>query len=59
MVPRVVMRYPPKNQHLKILPVDLPGTARPLALLTLKNRTLTPLAQLFSDRVREAAKSLV
>jgi DNA-binding transcriptional LysR family regulator len=58
MVPRVVMQFPPKNRLLRILPVNLPGTERPLALLTLKNRTLNPLAQLFADHAREAAKRL-
>ena len=58
MVPRVVMQFPPKNRLLRILPIDLPRTARPLALVTLKNRTLNPLAQLFADQVRAAAKLL-
>jgi DNA-binding transcriptional LysR family regulator len=58
IVPRVVMQFPPKNRLLRILPVDLPGTASPLALVTLKNRTLNPLANLFADYVREAAKPL-
>jgi DNA-binding transcriptional LysR family regulator len=58
MVPRIVSQFPPKNRLLKVLPVSLPGTARPLALLTLKNRTLNPFANLFADSVRDAAKLL-
>ena len=58
MVPRVVMQFPPKNRLLRILPINLQGTERPLALLTLRNRTLNPLAQLFADYAREAAKRL-
>jgi len=58
MVPRVVMQFPPKNRLLKVLPIELAGTARPLALVTLKNRTLTPAAQVFAASVRETAKSL-
>jgi DNA-binding transcriptional LysR family regulator len=58
MVPRVVMQFPPKNRLLRTLPIDLPGTERPLALVTLKNRTLNPLAQLFADYARDAAKRL-
>jgi DNA-binding transcriptional LysR family regulator len=58
MVPRVVMQFPPKNRLLKTLPIELPGTARPLALITLKNRTLNPLAHLFADYVRAATKPL-
>ena len=58
MVPRVVMQFPPKNKLLRILPINLSGTERPLALLTLKNRTLNPLAQLFAVHARHAAKRL-
>jgi len=58
IVPRVVMQFPPKNRLLRTLPIDLPGTERPLALVTLKNRTLNPLAQLFADYARDAAKRL-
>jgi DNA-binding transcriptional LysR family regulator len=58
MVPRVVMQYPPKSRLLRSLPIELPTTTRPLALLTLKNRTLNPLAVLFGDSVREAATRL-
>src|SRR6186997_509799 len=40
MVPWSVMQFPPKNLLLRTLPIDLPATARPVALVTLKNRTL-------------------
>jgi DNA-binding transcriptional LysR family regulator len=58
MVPRVVMQFPPKNELLRTLPIDLPTTVRPLALITLKNRTLNPVAQLFTEWMRGAAKPL-
>jgi DNA-binding transcriptional LysR family regulator len=58
MVPRIVMRFPPKRRLLRALPIDLPWTARPLALVTLKNRTLNPLAHLFAEHVRAAARPL-
>jgi DNA-binding transcriptional LysR family regulator len=58
MVPRVVMQFPPKNQLLRSLPIALPTTVRPLVMLTLKNRTLNPLAELFGASVREAATLL-
>ena len=58
MVPRIVMQFPPKSRLLRTLPIDLPSTARPLALVTLKNRTLSPIAQLFCDHMRQAAKRL-
>jgi len=58
MVPRIVMQFPPKNELLRTLPIEFPTTIRPLALITLKNRTLNPVAQLFADWMREAAKPL-
>ncbi|MGZ3309956.1 MAG: LysR substrate-binding domain-containing protein, partial [Xanthobacteraceae bacterium] len=58
MVPRIVVEFPPKNRLLKVLPIDLPETARSLALVTLKNRTLNPFAQLFADHIRAEAKLL-
>jgi hypothetical protein len=35
----------------KVLPVKLPIPLAPFSVVTLKNRTLTPLAQLFIDPV--------
>ena len=59
MVPWSVMQFPPKNLLLRTLPIDLPATARPLALVTLKNRTLNPVAGVFADQMRAAAKRLI
>ena len=59
MVPRVVLQFPTRNTALRGLPIDLPTTFRPLALVTLKNRTLNPVAQLFTEWAREAARPLV
>lgn len=58
MVPRIVSQFPPKNGLLKVLPIHLPGTARPLAILTLKDRTLSPLADLFAANARSIARIL-
>jgi DNA-binding transcriptional LysR family regulator len=58
MVPRVVLQFPTKNPVLRALPIDLQTTFRPLALVTLKNRTLNPVAQLFTESAREVAKPL-
>jgi hypothetical protein len=38
--------------------VALPNSPMPIGLITLKNRTLTPLAQLFIENVRALAKPL-
>lgn len=43
---------------LKVLPVQLPIPAWPVGIMTLKNRTLTPVAKLFIDRTREVVKPL-
>jgi DNA-binding transcriptional LysR family regulator len=59
MVPRVVLQFQPGNRTFKGLPIDLPTTFRPLAIITLKNRPLNPAAKLFTDCAREVAKPLV
>jgi DNA-binding transcriptional LysR family regulator len=51
---KVTGQHPP----LKALPVALPNAPAPVGIVTLKNRTLTPLAQLFIECIRGAAKSM-
>lgn len=51
---RVVGRYLP----VKALPVTFRNPPMPIGIITLKNRTLTPLAQLFIENVRSCAKAL-
>jgi DNA-binding transcriptional LysR family regulator len=58
MVPRVVLPFSANNQTFKSLPIALPTTRKPLAVVTLKNRTLSPVAQLFTDRARKIAMRL-
>jgi DNA-binding transcriptional LysR family regulator len=53
------MRTPSKHPSIKILPVELPTTHRQVGIITLKNRTLSPLAQRFIECAREVAKPLV
>jgi DNA-binding transcriptional LysR family regulator len=43
---------------VKALPIELARAHTPAGILTLKNRTLTPVAQLFLDCAREVAKSM-
>jgi len=52
------MKLPVKYLSLKVLPVKLPGTQRQTGIVTLKNRTLSPLAQRFIKVARGVAKSL-
>lgn len=58
MVPGVVLRFQRGKQTLKGISIDLPTTFRPLAIVTLKNRTLNPAARLFIEHAREAARPL-
>jgi DNA-binding transcriptional LysR family regulator len=58
MVPSVVLRFATNDPIFKGLPIVLPTTRRPLAIVTLKNRTLTPAAQLFTDCARSVARPL-
>jgi DNA-binding transcriptional LysR family regulator len=47
-----------RRTDLKVLPVNLPMTPVPVGIVTLKNRTLSPVVQLFIEQAREVAKSL-
>ncbi len=52
------LRLPDRQHSLKALPLELPGTRRPVGIITLQARTLSPLAQLFAARVRATIKPL-
>jgi DNA-binding transcriptional LysR family regulator len=58
VLPSFMLRVPSPNLPLKALPVALPNARMPIGIITLKNRTLTPLAQRFIDTVRAFAKPL-
>jgi len=58
VLPSFVLKLPGGNVPLKALPVALPNAPMPIGLITVKNRTLTPGAQLFIERVRARVKSL-
>jgi DNA-binding transcriptional LysR family regulator len=53
-----IVRFGSGSTILKVLPIDLPTTRRPIGIVTLKNRTLSPVAQLFIDCAREIAKGV-
>jgi DNA-binding transcriptional LysR family regulator len=48
-----------RRPDLKVLPVKQPLMRVPVEIVTLKNRTISPPAQLFIDSSREIAKQLV
>ena len=56
--PASAFRFLAKRSELKVLPVELPMARRPNGIVTLKNRALSPVAQLFIDCAREVAKPL-
>jgi DNA-binding transcriptional LysR family regulator len=53
-----VMSFNLNKPAFKVLPIDLPTTRRPIGVITLKNRTLSPVAQLFIDCAHGVAKTL-
>ena len=53
-----VFKLAGRDMTVKALPVNLPQVQRPVGIVTLKNRSLTPVAELFIDCARETAKLL-
>jgi len=51
------LRFPSKPLSIKELPIELP-TMGPVGVATLKNRALSPSAELFIDAAREISKRL-
>jgi DNA-binding transcriptional LysR family regulator len=57
VLPRSVLRLSAARYGLKVLPVELSSfRPSPFAVVTLKNRTLPPVVQVFLESAREAAK---
>jgi DNA-binding transcriptional LysR family regulator len=52
------LHFPTRHPSLKVLPIDLSATRRPTRIITLKGRTLSPVARLFIECAREVAKPL-
>jgi DNA-binding transcriptional LysR family regulator len=50
-----VLHYNARQWSLKALPIDLRAKPRPHAIVTLKNRTLNPVAELFVRELKAAA----
>jgi DNA-binding transcriptional LysR family regulator len=57
VLPKSMLHLMAKSYALKELPVALPPMQRRLAIVVLKGRTLSPIAQLFMEAVRSVAKS--
>ena len=58
VLPDSVLRYNAKQWSLKALPVDLGVKPRSIAIITLKNRSVSPVVQLFVEHLRLVAKSM-
>ena len=56
--PESMIRLSAKHVSFKVIAVELPHPPRPVVILTMKNRTLSPVAKLFIECAREVAKPL-
>ena len=56
--PASALRFSKSRSEIRILPVKLPMARLPNGIVTLKNRALGPVVQLFIDSARDTAKSL-
>ena len=57
LVPASVMRFGGKHMHLKVLPIKVSSPPAPVGFITVKDRTLTPLAERFIAYTRKVAHS--
>jgi DNA-binding transcriptional LysR family regulator len=53
------LTFPAPRPQIKVLPVELPLPRAPVGIVTVKNRTLSPVVRLFIDAAHEVAKPLV
>jgi hypothetical protein len=58
LYPGSVLQLGSKNPMIKTLPVKLPAPSTPVGIVTLKNRSISPVAQLFIDCARAVTKSI-
>jgi DNA-binding transcriptional LysR family regulator len=57
IVPAVMLQVGAKHLSIKALPIELPANRRPVAMVTLKDRVLSPVTQLFIEHVQAVARS--
>jgi DNA-binding transcriptional LysR family regulator len=58
MWPAFMVHFGDKHSSIKVLPVKLPVVPEPVGVITLKSRTISPVARLFIECVRQIAKPL-
>lgn len=56
--PNLIVQFFARRQSVKVLPVSLPVRHWPLAVVTLKNRTLSPVVERFIDHLRGVTRAL-
>ena len=56
LVPGSVMRFGGKQMRIKVLPIKMLSPPAPVGFITVKNRTLSPLAERFIDCARKVTK---
>lgn len=56
MLPASVLGFGNRDESLKVLPINIPVRRRPVAIVTLKNRTRSPAAKLFIECVHRTAR---
>jgi DNA-binding transcriptional LysR family regulator len=56
--PSSMLEFSPQRRAFKALPVELPVPPWPVTITTLKNRTISPVGQIFLECAREVAKPL-
>jgi DNA-binding transcriptional LysR family regulator len=58
VVPTVLLKTGANQLGVKVLPVELHDNRRPVGIVTLKNRALSPVAQLFIEHTRAVANAM-
>jgi DNA-binding transcriptional LysR family regulator len=57
-LPTSILRFGGGNRMLKVLPIKLPRQDRPVGVVTLRNRTLSPVATRFIDAIRKTVSAI-
>jgi hypothetical protein len=58
VVTAVMLQVGARHLSIKGLPIELSANRRPVAIVTLKHRTLSPVTQLFIDHARAVATAM-
>ena len=58
ILPASALRFPTSRRDVKVLPIELSLPRIPIGIVTLQDRILPPIGQLFIDYAREVAKQL-